>query len=60
MIDKSILTYKDLQERWGVSQMTARKIVRQNCIPFMRLGHRTVRFKASDILAAEDRLNGYR
>lgn len=58
MIDKPMLTYKDLQERWDSSNPTVRKILKDLGVMEVRLSPRKILFRIEDIREAESRLAG--
>jgi excisionase family DNA binding protein len=55
----NFITYDELPAGLGVSKGTLRRWVREKKLPApVKLGHRTRRFKASEVAAYLDRLGG--
>jgi len=51
----SDLTYEDVSKLFNVKVSTVRKWVRRRYIPCIRYGHRTVRFKYTDVMDFRDK-----
>ena len=48
-----LLTYADLEERWGVKHDKIRRLAATGELKRVKLGHRTMRFKLADVLDCE-------
>lgn len=50
-----LLTTDDLMDRWSAERQQIYKYRRTGVIPYVKLGHRTIRYKLSDVEAVEEK-----
>lgn len=54
-LSEPLITKAEVARRLGLPEIGVKNLVRRRVIPVIRLGHRTVRFRWSEVEAAVDR-----
>jgi excisionase family DNA binding protein len=52
----ALLTYKDVARILRISERTTRRLVARRKLRVVKLGHRTMRFRMSDLEACQEKL----